>query len=137
MKITNLNSFPVASGHHSLATKANTPQEDQLQEVFELWVRNNVGEQEFNVGKTHPEAFETAMTMIEAASQEVFPGEEGAIALPGSVLANEGEGRFAVGLHELSFQAQPGIVGQQPLAVLFVDTTPGQDGTRFSIGVRR
>jgi hypothetical protein len=136
VNIHNLNSFPVPSGRHNLPTKANTPQEDQLQEVFDLWVRNNLGEQEYNVGKTHPEAFETAMTMIEAASQEAYPGQQGQVAMPASLLPLDRPGRFAVALHELDFGAQQGIVGQQPVAVLFVDTTPGQDGTQFSIGVR-
>lgn len=117
---------------HKVPTKAHTKADDQLGEAFDLWVRNNVGEQEFNIGKTHPEATEVAMQMVKAASEEV--GGEGAFALPGSKIEVPGakEGQFAVGLHPVSFSGN-GIVGPEPIAILFVDTTPGQDGALFGV----
>lgn len=118
----------------SLPTKAGSKSEDQVSEVFDLWVRNNIGEQEFNVGATHPEAFETAMAMIQHASKELTQNDE-EVLLPGSI-KSEGNGRVSVGLHELSFQGK-GIVAADPVAVLFVDSTPGADGTTYAWSVDR
>lgn len=137
MNVSQATQYGPVLARQYLATQANTPAEDQLPELFDLWVQNNLGEQESNVGVTHPEALETAMAMIQTASQ-ALSSEEGYLVLPGSRVQlgdSAAPGKFAVGLHELNLGRSGGnaIVGQKPVAYLFVDTTPGLDGTDFVV----
>lgn len=132
MQVENAPSF---SRQYHLPTRANSPDEDQLSKVFDMWVENNTGVQEHNFFRTHPEAGQAAFAMIEQARKDIYgEAEQSEAALPGSLipLGSEGDGQFAVGLHPIDFSGD-GIVAQEAVAKLTVDTTPGVDGTTYII----
>ncbi len=125
---------PSFTHQYQLPTRANTAEEDQLPEIFDMWVENNTGVKEHNFLKTHPEPGQVAFAMIEQASKDIYGSTEEGMVLPGSVIPQAGQkdGQFTVGLHALEFTGD-GIVGKEPIAKLTVDTTPGQDGTTYII----
>ncbi len=125
--------------NYQLPTKANTPSEDQLEEVFDLWIENNTTGPERNIGITHPEAAGTAMAMIQQATTDVFGDDEMKMVLPGARLPVEDaqEGQFALALHPIGdlFKGDD-LIQPEAVATLFVDTTPGEDGTLYSVSVK-
>ena len=131
-----VNHAPSFSREYQLPTRANSREEDQLGEVFDMWVENNTGVQEHNFLRTHPEAGQVAFAMIEQARKDIYgEQEQSEAALPGSLIPLESEGKdgqFAVGLHPLDFSGD-GIVAPEAVAKLTVDTTPGVDGTTYII----